>query len=141
MAGHCQFTHRSASLRHGAKRLEFKLQRAPADRLKPELQRAVPEAGAPADAIRIISCPNAEVEAAFAAREILKFVHDDRAGNRFRDAAVLVRSLDGYYKPLERAFRRYGIPFFSTGGNPWRITPGGIDPQHAPHGRVRLAAR
>ena len=85
---------------------------APADRLKPELQRAVPEAGAPADAIRIISCPNAEVEAAFAAREILKFVHDDRAGNRFRDAAVLVRSLDGYYKPLERAFRRYGIPFF-----------------------------
>jgi ATP-dependent helicase/nuclease subunit B len=25
---------------------------------------------------------------------------------------VLVRSLDGYHKPLERAFRRYGIPFF-----------------------------
>ena len=33
-------------------------------------------------------------------------------GGRFRDAAVLVRSLDGYHKPLERAFRRYGIPFF-----------------------------
>jgi ATP-dependent helicase/nuclease subunit B len=82
---------------------------APADRLKPELQRAVPEAGAPADAIRIISCPNAEVEAAFAAREILRFV---RHGGRFRDAAVLARSLDGYHKPLERAFRRYGIPFF-----------------------------
>ena len=29
MAGHCQFTHWSASLRHGAKRLEFKLQLAP----------------------------------------------------------------------------------------------------------------
>jgi len=69
----------------------------------------VPEAGAPADAIRIISCPTAEVEAAFAAREILCFV---RHGGRFRDAAVLVRSLDGYHKPLERAFRRYGIPFF-----------------------------
>ena len=82
---------------------------APTDRLKPELQRAVPEAGAPADAIRIISCPTAEVEAAFAAREILCFV---RHGGRFRDAAVLVRSLDGYHKPLERAFRRYGIPFF-----------------------------
>ena len=82
---------------------------APADRLKPELQRAGPEAGAPADAIRIISCPNAEAEAAVAAREILSFV---RRGGRFRDAAVLVRSFDGYHKPLERAFRRYGIPFF-----------------------------
>jgi ATP-dependent helicase/nuclease subunit B len=75
----------------------------PASRLKAELQTKP---------IRIISCPNAEAEAVFAAREILKFVHDDSSGNRFRDAAVLVRSLDGYHKPLERAFRRYGIPFF-----------------------------
>jgi ATP-dependent helicase/nuclease subunit B len=74
--------------------------RLPASRLKAELQTK---------SIRIISCPNAEVEAAFAAREILRFV---RHGNRFRDAAVLVRSLDGYHKPLARAFRRYGIPFF-----------------------------
>jgi ATP-dependent helicase/nuclease subunit B len=85
---------------------------APADRLKPELQRAGPEAGAPADAIRLAACANPEAEAVFAAREILKFVRDDRASNRFRDAAVLVRSLDDYHKPLERAFRRYGIPFF-----------------------------
>ena len=85
---------------------------APANRLKPELQRAGPEAGAPADAIRLAACANPEAEAAFAAREILKFVRDDRASNRFRDAAVLVRSLDGYHKPLERAFRRCGIPFF-----------------------------
>ena len=77
--------------------------RLPASRLKAELQTKP---------IRIISCPNTEAEAVFAAREILKFVHDDRVGNRFRDAAVLVRSLDGYHKPLERAFRRYGIPFF-----------------------------
>ena len=70
-----------------------------------------PEAGTPSNPIRIIACPNPEAEAVFAAREILKFVHR-RAGNRFRDAAVLVRSLDGYHKPLARAFRRYGIPFF-----------------------------
>ena len=78
----------------------------PADRLKPELQRTGSEA------IRLAACANPEAEAVFAAREILKFVHDNRAGNRFRDAAVLVRRLDGYHKPLERVFRRYGIPFF-----------------------------
>ncbi len=82
---------------------------APANRLKPELQRAGPEAGAPADAIRLAACANPEAEAVFAAREILRFV---RRGGRFRDAAVLVRSLDGYHKPLARAFRRCGIPFF-----------------------------
>ena len=55
------------------------------------------------------SCANPDAETAFAAREILKFV---RAGNRFRDCAVLVRDLGNYHKPLARAFRRYGIPFF-----------------------------
>jgi ATP-dependent helicase/nuclease subunit B len=59
--------------------------------------------------IRLAACANPEAEAVFAAREILRFV---RHGARFRDAAVLVRSLDGYHKPLARAFRRYGIPFF-----------------------------
>jgi len=59
--------------------------------------------------IRIISCPNVEAESAFAAREILKFV---RHTNRFRDCAVLVRSLDDYHKPLAHAFRHYDIPFF-----------------------------
>ena len=63
----------------------------------------------PESAVRIVSCANIEAEAVFAAREILKFV---RAGNRFRDCAVLVRNLDGYHKPLAREFRRYGIPFF-----------------------------
>ena len=61
------------------------------------------------NSIRLVACPNTEAEAAFAAREILKFV---RRGNRFRDCAVLVRSLDAYHKPLECAFRRYGVPFF-----------------------------
>ncbi len=59
--------------------------------------------------LKIAACANAEAEAVFAAREILKFV---RAGNRFRDCAVLVRNLENYQKPLAREFRRYGIPFF-----------------------------
>jgi ATP-dependent helicase/nuclease subunit B len=63
----------------------------------------------PQSAISLVACQNPDAEAAFAAREVLKFV---RRGNRFRDCAVLVRSLDAYHKPLERAFRRYGIPFF-----------------------------
>ena len=60
-------------------------------------------------AISLAVCANAEAEAVFAAREILKFV---RAGNRFRDCAILVRNLENYHKPLAREFRRYGIPFF-----------------------------
>ncbi|MGD0253397.1 MAG: PD-(D/E)XK nuclease family protein, partial [Verrucomicrobiota bacterium] len=63
----------------------------------------------PNSAISIVACQNPEAEATFTAREILKFVH---AGARFRDCAVLVRNLDGYHKPLARAFRRYGVPFF-----------------------------
>ena len=59
--------------------------------------------------ISVTACANPEAEAVFAAREILKFV---RAGNRFRDCAVLVRQLDGYHPPLAKVFRRYAIPFF-----------------------------
>ncbi len=44
--------------------------------------------------IRLIACQNPEAEAAFAAREILRFV---RGGGRFRDTAVLVRDLEGYH--------------------------------------------
>jgi ATP-dependent helicase/nuclease subunit B len=76
-----------------------------------------PEAteGRPPSAISLVACANPDAEAAFAAREILAFVRArrrDGGENRFRDAAVLLRSLDLYHKPLERAFRRYGIPFF-----------------------------
>jgi len=60
-------------------------------------------------AISLAVCANPEAEATLAAREILRFV---RGGGRFRDAAVLVRKLDDYHKPLARAFRRYEIPFF-----------------------------
>ena len=63
----------------------------------------------PPSAIHLIAGVNPEAETIFAAREILKFV---RAGNRFRDCAVLVRSLGAHHQPLGRIFRRYGIPFF-----------------------------
>ncbi|HEV2437858.1 MAG TPA: PD-(D/E)XK nuclease family protein, partial [Verrucomicrobiae bacterium] len=63
----------------------------------------------PPSAVSLAVCANPEAEAMFAARNILHFV---RAGNRFRDCAVLVRNLDDYHKPLARVFRRYEIPFF-----------------------------
>ena len=67
------------------------------------------ESGPPNSAISITACQNPEAEAVFAARAILRFV---RGGGRFRDAAVLVRNLDHYHKPLARVLRRYEIPFF-----------------------------
>ncbi|HVU07997.1 MAG TPA: PD-(D/E)XK nuclease family protein [Verrucomicrobiae bacterium] len=60
-------------------------------------------------AIQIVRCTNPEAEAVFAVREILKFV---RAGNRFRDCAIIIRNLENYHQPLARIFRRYEIPFF-----------------------------
>lgn len=61
-------------------------------------------------AIRIVACANPEAEAVFAAREILQYVRDE--GGRFRDVAVLVRTLDDYHDALRRVFTRYQIPFF-----------------------------
>jgi ATP-dependent helicase/nuclease subunit B len=66
----------------------------------------------PGDALQIAGCSHPDAEAVFAAREILKFVRTEGAGNRFRDCAVLVRDLEPYHRPVARAFRRYGIPFF-----------------------------
>jgi ATP-dependent helicase/nuclease subunit B len=63
----------------------------------------------PPSAIRLLICAHPEAEAVLAAREILRHV---RAGGRFREAAVLVRSLDGYHDALRRVFTRYDIPFF-----------------------------
>ena len=59
--------------------------------------------------LRLATCIDLETEATFAAREILRHV---RAGGRYRDAAVLVRTLEGYHEPLQRIFSRYEIPFF-----------------------------
>lgn len=61
------------------------------------------------DALRVVRCPTPETEVTVAAREILRWV---RAGGRFRDCAVLVRSLDGYQHVVRRVFTRYGLPFF-----------------------------
>src|SRR5262245_1847151 len=60
-------------------------------------------------AIRLVACPNPEAEAILAAREILRHV---RTGGRYREAAVLVRSLDAYADTVRRVFTRYDIPFF-----------------------------
>ncbi|HEY9509681.1 MAG TPA: hypothetical protein VIV82_07450, partial [Verrucomicrobiae bacterium] len=60
--------------------------------------------------VRIVSCANPEIEVEFAAREIHRFVRE--GGGRFRDAAVLLRSLDGYHDSIRRVFARYEIPFF-----------------------------
>jgi ATP-dependent helicase/nuclease subunit B len=59
--------------------------------------------------LRVAVCADAENEAVLAAREVLRFV---RGGGRFRECAVLVRSLEGYHDVLRRVFSRYGIPFF-----------------------------
>jgi ATP-dependent helicase/DNAse subunit B len=59
--------------------------------------------------VSVTACADPEAEAVFAARKLLKFV---RAGNRFRECAVLVRNLESYHQPLARVFRRYEIPFF-----------------------------
>ncbi len=64
----------------------------------------------PANApIRLATCANPEAEAVLAAREILQFV---RGGGRFREAAVIVRSLTGYHEVLQRVLARYDIPIF-----------------------------
>ena len=61
--------------------------------------------------LRIIQCSNPEAEATLAAREILRFVREDPV-RRFRDCAVLLRTLDGYHAVLRRVFDRYEIPIF-----------------------------
>ncbi|MDQ6630846.1 MAG: PD-(D/E)XK nuclease family protein, partial [Verrucomicrobiota bacterium] len=59
--------------------------------------------------LRAAICANPEAEAVLAAREILQFV---RGGGRYREAAVLLRQLNGYHDILRRVFTRYEIPFF-----------------------------
>lgn len=65
--------------------------------------------GDAAGQIRLARCADPEAETILAAREILAFV---RAGGRFRDCAVLLRSFPLHQPALRRTFNRYGIPFF-----------------------------
>ncbi len=60
-------------------------------------------------ALRVVSCPNPEAEAAVAAQEILRHV---RGGGRFRDCGVILRNLSGYHDAIRRVLTRYEIPFF-----------------------------
>ncbi len=60
-------------------------------------------------ALRWVACDDFEREVEMAAREVWRHV---RAGGRFREAAVMVRSLDGRDVVLRRVFLRYEIPFF-----------------------------
>src|SRR6185369_6925691 len=71
--------------------------------------RSTSRAPHPASRIRLAACPNPEAEAILAAREILRHV---RTSGRFREAAVLVRSLDLYADTVRRVFTRYDVPFF-----------------------------
>ena len=65
--------------------------------------------GSRLEAVRLVECPDAESEAIFAAREILRYV---RQGGRFRETAIIVRQLDKYHDVLRRVFLRYEVPFF-----------------------------
>ena len=65
----------------------------------------------PSDAVRIVACANPEAEATFAARAIRHYVREEREG-RFRDVAVILRTLEGYHDVIRRVFARYEIPFF-----------------------------
>ncbi len=67
-------------------------------------------AGRADPAVRMIECADARQEVCVAAREILRFVRE--VGGRFREAAVLVRSLEGYHEWVQREFCRRDIPFF-----------------------------
>lgn len=73
----------------------------------PQLHTA-PDSQLPAS-ISLFACAAPEAEAILAAREIRSFI---RAGGRYREAAVLVRSLDGNADILRRIFARYDIPIF-----------------------------
>jgi ATP-dependent helicase/nuclease subunit B len=59
--------------------------------------------------LELFTCANPEAEVICVAREILRHV---RAGGRFRDCAVILRTLDTHQAALDRTFRRYDIPFF-----------------------------
>lgn len=61
------------------------------------------------ESLEIIDCHNPQEEIIAAAREILKFV---KAGARFRDIAVLVRSLEPWQESVQETFKRFEIPFF-----------------------------
>ncbi|NLH74195.1 MAG: hypothetical protein GX456_14160 [Verrucomicrobia bacterium] len=73
-------------------------------------QSELSERHQPSGPIKIIRCSTPQFEATVAAREILHHVREH--GGRFRDAAVLVRSLTTHADVIRRVFAHYQIPFF-----------------------------
>jgi ATP-dependent helicase/nuclease subunit B len=61
------------------------------------------------DAVRMRQCSNPEKEATFCAREIRRHI---RNGGRYREVALVLRSLESHADTLARVFNRYEIPFF-----------------------------
>ncbi len=76
---------------------------------KSSLVAASPPGSPYPSAVRLFSCANPATEATLAAREIRRFV---RTGGRYRDTAVLVRSLEPYADTIRRVFARFDIPIF-----------------------------
>jgi ATP-dependent helicase/nuclease subunit B len=90
---------------------DFHVSRTESGNPKTEIdQSLLTSAATRENALRVVACANPEAEAVLAAREILRFVREH--GARFRDCAVLLRTLNGYHDTLRRVFTRYGIPFF-----------------------------
>ncbi|MDG1891119.1 MAG: PD-(D/E)XK nuclease family protein [Verrucomicrobiota bacterium] len=64
----------------------------------------------PDDTIQLVECPSPEAACIEAARSILERVQDHQF--RFRECAVMVRSLPLYQETVRHVFKRYGIPCF-----------------------------
>lgn len=61
------------------------------------------------DSVRVISGANPYAEAEAVANDILRRIHN---GARWRDIAVITRSVDEYDGIIDAVFRRFGIPYF-----------------------------
>ncbi len=69
-----------------------------------------PEAPADLSGLRCAACRDKYAEARFAAAEICCLVREE--GLRYRDIAVICRSMEDYEAPLEAALSEYNIPVF-----------------------------
>ena len=77
-------------------------------RMGRNMEQAGPGSGVGGDP-RIYLCQDPHGEAELAAREIRRHVRD---GGRYREVAVLARSLEEYGAVFQRVFRQHGIPCF-----------------------------
>ena len=69
-----------------------------------------PEAPEDLSGLRCVACRDKYAEARFAAAEICRLVREE--GLRYRDIALVCRSMEEYGPPLEAAVSEYGIPAF-----------------------------